>query len=99
MLFVISYRKKHASSKSRKSFFAEHDKQPSEAQIRGLVNSVSGGNYAEHTIALQKFPGFEADELTRAGITVVRFEAEAPIDSTSDSSEAPIRESKHDEAG
>ncbi|HEY7319463.1 MAG TPA: hypothetical protein VIE89_18000 [Candidatus Binatia bacterium] len=90
MLFVISYRKKHASSKSRKSFFAEHEKQPSQEQIRALVNSVSGGNYAEHTIALQKFPGFETDELTRAGITVVRFEPEAQIDGTGASREAPI---------
>ena len=90
MLFVISYRKKHASSKSRKSFFAEHDKQPSDAQIRALVNSVSGGNYAEHTIALQKFPGFEAEELTRAGITVVRFEPELQPDGTSPSGETPI---------
>lgn len=90
MLFVISYRKKHASSKSRKSFFAEHDKQPSEAQIRALVNSVSRGNYAEHTIAFQKFPGFEAEELTRAGITVARFEPEAQLDGTSDSSETSM---------
>jgi hypothetical protein len=89
MLFVVSYRKKHASSKSRKSFFAEHDEQPSQEQIRALVNSVSGGDFAEKTIALQKFPGFETDELTRAGITVVRFEAAAQIDGTGASREAP----------
>ena len=37
MLFVVSYRKKHASSKSRKSFFAEHEEQPSQEQIQALV--------------------------------------------------------------
>jgi hypothetical protein len=89
MIFIVSYRKKHASSKSRKSFFAEHDEQPSQEQIRALVNSVSGGNFVENTIALQKFPGFETDELTRAGITVIRFEPEAQIDGTGASGEAP----------
>ena len=89
MLFVVSYRKKHASSKSRKSFFAEHNEQPSQQQIRALVNSVSGGNFVENTIALQKFPGFETDELTRAGITVVRFEPEAQIDEANTSCVAP----------
>ena len=34
MIFVVSYRKKHASSKSRKSFFAEHDEQPSQEQSK-----------------------------------------------------------------
>jgi hypothetical protein len=89
MIFIVSYRKKHASSKSRKSFFAEHDEQPSQEQIRALVNSVSGGNFVENTIALQKFPGFETDELTRAGITLIRFEPEAQIDGTGASGEAP----------
>jgi hypothetical protein len=77
MIFVVSYRKKHASSKSRKSFFAEHDEQPSQEQIQALVNSISRGNFAENTIALQKCSGFDADELIKAGITVVRFEPEA----------------------
>jgi hypothetical protein len=80
MLFVVSYRKKHASSKSRKSFFAEHDEQPSQEQIQALVSNVSRGNFAENTIALQKCPGFDTDELLRAGITVVRFEPEAQLD-------------------
>jgi hypothetical protein len=89
MLFVISYRKKHASSKSRKSFFAEHDQQPSLDQIQALVNKVSGGNFAEQTIALQKCPGFDTDELIKAGITVLRFEPEAELDETGTSHEAP----------
>lgn len=80
MLFLVTYRKKHASSKSRKSFFAEHDEQPSQEQIQALVNSISRGNFAENTIALQKCPGFDTDELIKAGITVVRFEPEAPLD-------------------
>ena len=94
MLFVVSYRKKHASSKSRKSFFAEHNEQPSEKQIQALVNSVSRGNFAENTIALQKCPGFETDELIRAGITVVRFEPEAPLGGTGASDEAPTSRSE-----
>jgi len=89
MLFVVSYRKKHASSKSRKSFFAEHDEQPSQEQIRALVNSISLGNFAENTIALQKCPGFDTDELIKAGITVVRFEPEAQLDGTGTAHEAP----------
>jgi hypothetical protein len=82
MLFVISYRKKHASSKSRKSFFAEHNEQPSPGQIQALVNSVSHGNFAENTIALQKCPGFDTGELIKAGITVLRFEVETSFSGT-----------------
>jgi hypothetical protein len=89
MLFVVSYRKKHASSKSRKSFFAEHKEQPSQEQIQALVRSVSRGNFAENTIALQKCPGFDTDELLKAGITVVSFEPEAQLDKTATDHEAP----------
>ena len=89
MVFVVSYRKKHASSKSRKSFFAEHKEQPSQEQIQALVRSVSRGNFAENTIALQKCPGFDTDELLKAGITVVPFESEAPLDETGTDHEAP----------
>jgi hypothetical protein len=94
MLFVVSYRKKHASSKSRKSFFAEHNEQPSQEQIRTLVHRVSRGDFAENTIALQKCPGFETEELIRAGITVVRFESEAPLGGTGASDEAPTSRSE-----
>ena len=55
MLFVVSYRKKHASSKTRKSFFAEYNEQPSVEQVQALVNSTSGGNFAEKTIAFLFF--------------------------------------------
>jgi hypothetical protein len=89
MLFVVSYRKKHASSKSRKSFFAEHSEQPSSGQVQALVNSVSRGNFAENTIALQKCPGFDTDELIKAGITVLRFEPEAQLGGTGNGQEAP----------
>jgi hypothetical protein len=82
MLFVVTYRKKHASSKSRKSFFAEHNEQPSVEQIHALVNSISAGNFAEKTIALQKCPGFDTDELIKAGISVFRFEPEAQLAGT-----------------
>ena len=89
MLFVISYRKKHASSKTRKSFFAEHNEQPSLEQIQALVNSNSGGNFAPGSIAFQKCPGFDTNELTKAGITVLRIESEAPLDGTATGHEAP----------
>jgi hypothetical protein len=89
MLFVVSYRKKHASSKSRKSFFAEHNEQPSSGQVQALVNSVSDGNFAENTIALQKCPGFDTDELIKAGITVLRFEPEAQLRGSGSGHEAP----------
>jgi hypothetical protein len=89
MLFLVTYRKKHASSKSRKSFFAEHNEQPSLEQIQALVNSVSRGNFAEKTIALQKCPGFDSAELIKAGITVLRFEPEAQLGGTGTVHEAP----------
>ena len=89
MLFLISYRKKHASNKTRKSFYAEHDVEPSVEQIQALVNSVSRGDFAENTIALQKCPGFDADELLKAGITVVRFEPGAQPDGTGIAHQAP----------
>lgn len=88
MLFVVSYRKKHASAKSRKSFFAEHNDQPSLEQIQALVNSVSHGNFAEKTIALQKCPGFDVDELIKTGITVFHFEPEAQLGGTGTGHEA-----------
>jgi len=91
MLFLISYRKKHASSKTRKSFFAEHDVEPSVEQIQALVNSVSRGDFAEKTLALQKCPGFDTDDLIKAGITVLRFEPEAKPDGTGAAHEAATR--------
>ena len=91
MLFLISYRKKHASSKTRKSFFAEHDDQPSVEQIQALVNSVSRADFAEKTVALQKCPGFETDDLTKAGITVLRFEPEATPNGTGAAHEPATR--------
>lgn len=89
MLFLVTYRKKHASSKSRKSFFAEHNEQPSLEQIQALVNSVSRGNFAEKTIALQKCPGFDTAELIKAGIAVLRFEPEAQLGGIGTGHEAP----------
>jgi hypothetical protein len=89
MLFLVTYRKKHASSKSRKSFFAEHNQEPSLHQIQALVNSISHGNFAEKTIALQKCPGFDTGELTKAGIMVFHFEPEAQLDGTGTGHEAP----------
>jgi hypothetical protein len=89
MLFVVSYRKKHASSKTRKSFFAEHNDQPSVEQLQALVNKVSGGNFAQGTIALQKCPGFDTAELIKAGITVLRFEPEVQLGGTGIDHEVP----------
>lgn len=89
MLFLVSYRKKHASSKSRKSFFAEHNQEPSPEQIQALVNTESRGNFAEKTITIQKCPGFDTDELTKAGIRMFRFEPEAQLDGTGTGHEAP----------
>jgi len=97
MLFVVSYKKKHASSKTRKSFFAEHNEQPSVEQVRALVNSISGGNFAEKTTAFQKCPGFDTDELIAAGITVFRFESEAQIGGPGTDLEGPTADSKYDE--
>jgi hypothetical protein len=89
MLFVVSYRKKHASSKSRKSFFAEHNEEPSSEQIHALVNTISKGDFVEKTIALQKCPGFDTDELNKAGVTVFRFAPEVALDEVGAGSEAP----------
>jgi hypothetical protein len=94
MLFVVSYRKKHASSKSRKSFFAEHNEEPSSEQIHALVNAISKGDFVEKTIALQKCPGFDTDELNKAGVTVFRFEPEAALDAAGAGSEATASRSE-----
>lgn len=97
MLFVVSYRKKHASSKTRKSFFAEHNEQPSVEQVQALVNSISGGNFAEKTTAFQKCPGFDIDELIAAGITIFRFESAAQIGGPGTGHEVPTVDSKYEE--
>jgi len=98
MLFIVSYRKKHASSKTRKTFFAEHNEQPSVAQIQALVNSISGGNFAQGTIALQKCPGFDTAELIKAGIAVLRFEPEAQLGGIGTGHEHQLFDSKHDDS-
>jgi hypothetical protein len=97
MLFVVSYRKKHASSKTRKSFFAEYNERPSVEQVQALVNSTSGGNFAEKTIAFYNCPGFDTDELIAAGIAVFRFESEALIGGPGAGHEVPTVDSKYDE--
>src|SRR5947209_403824 len=97
MLFIVSYRKKHASSKTRKTFFTEHNEQPSVAQIQTLMNSISGSNFAQGTIALQKCPGFETDELIKTNIKVFRFEPEAQLNRTGAGHEAPTSDPKYDE--
>ena len=97
MLFVVSYRKKHASSKTRKSFFAEYNEQPSVEQVQALVNRISGGNFADQTTAFQKCPGFDTDELIAAGITVYRFESETQSGGPGTSHEVPTADSKYDE--
>ena len=97
MLFVVSYRKKHASSKTRNSFFAEYNEQPSVEQVQALVKSVSGGDFAEKTTAFHKCPGFDTDELIAAGITVFRFESEALSGSPGTGHEGPTADSKYDE--
>jgi hypothetical protein len=82
MLFLVSYREKHASSKSRKAFFAEHSEQPSPEQIQALVNTVSDGDFREKTIALNKCPGFQTNDLIKADITVFSFETAAQLGGT-----------------
>ena len=97
MLFVVTYRKKHASSKTRKSFFAEHNEQPSVEQVQALVKSISGGDFAEKTTAFHKCPGFDTDELIAAGITVFRFKSEAQISGPGTDHEGPTADSKYHE--
>jgi len=97
MLFVVSYRKKHASSKTRKSFFAEYNEQPSVEQLQALVNRISGGNFADKTTAFHKCPGFDTDELIAAGITVFCFESETQSGSPGTGDEGPTADSKYDE--
>jgi hypothetical protein len=82
MLFVVSYKEKHASSKSRKTFFAEYNEQPSAEQIQALVNTISEGDFREKTIALNKCPGFQANDLIKAGIAVFSFETAAELGGT-----------------
>lgn len=78
MVFLISYRKKLDSAKLqlklRKTFFAEYQGKPSVDDIKALVRRVSQGDFAEETVEFQECVGFEAEELTRAGVPVHHLE-------------------------
>jgi hypothetical protein len=77
MVFLISYRKKpqglKLQSNLRKKFFAEHNENPSIEDIEALVRRVSGGDFAEASVEFQKCVGFDAEELSRCGVTVYRL--------------------------
>lgn len=79
MVFLISYRKKIDGTKPqtnlRKTFLAEHPDRPSAEEIEQLVDYVSQGEFAQSSIELQKYVGFDAAELTKCGVTVHRFRA------------------------
>lgn len=94
MVFVVSYREKHASSKSRETFFAEHNDQPSPEQIQALVNTISSGDFTEKSIVLNKCPGFETKELIKAGITVFSFETAAQLGKTGTTQDEQLLEAK-----
>lgn len=59
----------------RKTFFAVHQNHPSAEEIERLVDHVSQGEFAKSTIELQRCIAFDAEELTKAGVTVYRFSA------------------------
>lgn len=79
MVFLISYRKNFDGTKVqanlRKTFFAVHENQPSREEIERLVDYVSHGEFAKSTIEIQKCIGFDAQELTKAAVTVHCFSA------------------------
>ena len=74
MVFLISYRNNFDGTKLqtslRKTFFAVHQDHPSAQEIEQLVDRVSHGQFAKSTIEIQRCIGFDAQELTKAGVTV-----------------------------
>ena len=78
MVFLISYRKKPHSSKPqtslRKKFFAVHQENPSRDDVERLVTRVSDGDFAEASIEFEQCVGFDAEELSRCGVTVHRLD-------------------------
>ncbi len=79
MVFFISYRKTfggtNLQSSLRKTFFAVHQDHPSAEEIERLVDHVSRGEFAKSSIEIQRCIGFDAEALTKAGVTVYRFSA------------------------
>jgi len=79
MVFLISYRKNFDGTKLqaslRKTFFAVHPDHPSREEIERLVDRVSQGEFAKSSIELQRCIGFDAEELTKTGVTVYPFSA------------------------
>lgn len=79
MVFFVSYRRKLGGTKFqtnlRKTFFAVHQDEPSRKEIEQLVDYVSGGEYAQSSIEIQRCIGFDPDELNKAGVTVYSFAA------------------------
>jgi hypothetical protein len=78
MIFLISYRRKPVASQLkinlRKKFFAAHPDSPSREDVERLVRRVSDGDFAEASIEFEKCVGFDADELSRCGVTVHRLD-------------------------
>jgi len=74
MVFLISYRNNFDGTKLhtslRKTFFAVHQDRPSTEEIEQLVARVSHGQFAKSTIEIQRCIGFDAQELTKTGVTV-----------------------------
>jgi len=79
MVFFISYRKNFGGTKLqtslRKTFFAVHQDHPSREEIERLVDRVSRGEFTKSSIELQRCIGFDAEELTKSGVTVYGFSA------------------------
>ncbi len=77
MVFFVSYRRNLSGTKFqtnlRKTFFAVHSAEPSRNEIERLVDQVSGGEFAQSSIEVQRCVGFDPEELNRAGVTVYSF--------------------------
>jgi hypothetical protein len=79
MVFFISYRRNLSGTKFqtnlRKTFFAVHQDQPSREEIERLVDYVSGGEFVQSSVEIQRCIGFDPHELNKAGVTVYTFSA------------------------
>ena len=77
MIFIITYQNKKDSadtdSNFTRSFFADHQSDPSPEMVRKLVDLVSHGDFGENTIKVKEWLEFDAEAMRKQGVKLHKF--------------------------
>lgn len=71
MVYVVKFRPaKDPNSKLTRTVFAECKQEPSRERAVKLLNEVTGGDFQEDTIRIQKLQNFDSAEVRSHGGTI-----------------------------